>query len=233
MRRTGFGRRRRRPPDAGRPPSAAATERLAGTLAEQVDELRSDLADDLALTMLLAATGRADEAGRVVEASRDALRRFAARAETSLAAAVVEREAEEVLAHAEHATSETWWPQRLRTAALATSAAAALAVAAVTVGNDPGDARLIAGQGDAAAGAAAPPAHGGADASTAPAPSRSGRESPAAAGDVPGPPPPRVTQDVLASDPLDPSRQPGGDDHDGILERLTADAREIPGAVMG
>lgn len=231
MRRPGFVRRRRRPADVAGPPSAAATERLAGALTEQVDGLRSDLADTLALAMLLTAAGRADEASRVVESRREALRRFTARAETSLAAAMVEREAEDVLARTEYATAETWWLQRLRTAALATAVAAALAVAVVTVGDDPRDAQLIAGQGDATAGATAAPADDGAGATTSPAASRSGRGSAAQAGGLTGPPPPRVVHDVQASGQLEQSQQPG-DDRAGILDRLTADARKLPGAVL-
>lgn len=129
------------------PPSAVAVGRLARDVDREVADLREGLADDLILALLLLENGEPEEAGHIVDVGSARLRRFHDQLERSVAAAAVERDAEEILAAAEDAPGDRP-PTRhpLRTFASATAAAAALVAALLVVASPPSDGpQLLAG----------------------------------------------------------------------------------------
>lgn len=79
-------------------PSEEATDRLAGRLRQEIDDLHADLADDLLLTFLLLGEDEGEDAVDVLDHGAERLHRFQDRLEDVIADAAVEREAEAVLA---------------------------------------------------------------------------------------------------------------------------------------
>lgn len=90
----------------GRAPSPEVTERLVGSIGGELDDLRSELAEQLALIRLLVDTGHMEAARRLIDEQSERLRHFQDHAEAAIASAVVERTAEEILAAAAEAPEE-------------------------------------------------------------------------------------------------------------------------------
>ncbi|MDP8931374.1 MAG: hypothetical protein M3O70_23095 [Actinomycetota bacterium] len=81
-------------------PSPEVTGRLVGAVGGELDQLRSDVAEELVLIRLLVDAGHAEAASRLIDEQSERLRHFQDRVEAAVASAVVERTAEEILAAA-------------------------------------------------------------------------------------------------------------------------------------
>ena len=128
-------------------PSEEATDRLAGRLRQEIDDLHADLADDLLLTFLLLGEDEGEDAVGVLDHGADRLRRFQDRLEDAIADAAVEREAEAVLASASagpdrdlDTAGERTGLGAFRIRALASAAAALLAAVVGLVSLEPASA---------------------------------------------------------------------------------------------
>lgn len=130
-------------------PSEEATDRLAGRLRQEIDDLHADLADDLLLTFLLLGEDEGEDAVDVLDHGAERLHRFQDRLEGAIADAAVEREAEAVLASASVAADadpdvatagERTGVGAFRIRALASAAAALLAAVVGLVSLEPGPA---------------------------------------------------------------------------------------------
>lgn len=176
------GRRRAehgQPPEPGRPrgghrsPSPDAIWRLAGGVTRELDQLRADVAEELVLARLWLNAGHLEEASGIFDEQSARLHRFQDHLEATIAAAVVERAAEEIFASAAEtsesvdidpepsaaegapatfrvdseaaAPKRTPWP-RLGALAAAVSLVALIAAASVTGGRLSGLAELMAGR---------------------------------------------------------------------------------------
>ncbi|MDP9021491.1 MAG: hypothetical protein M3N57_02085 [Actinomycetota bacterium] len=215
--------RRGRPVPPTTPPSQIAVARLHHALDDALRSFHDELSEDLLTTLLLRDAGKVDEARRVLQRRRARLRELEEALTAAVAAAVVERETECILAAAARDTRPrpSRIPAPLRTLATAVTVLAALAVALVTPPERMVAPELVAGHGDGSRTAAAPAGQPAVEAPSAdPA-----AETPA------GSSPPAADQSAdeaaqTTDDPLDVLRRSGPSG--SLLARMTEDPRNAP-----
>ncbi|MBW3577719.1 MAG: hypothetical protein KY462_08285 [Actinobacteria bacterium] len=215
--------RPRRPARRTTPPSQIAVARLNHALDDALRSFHDELSEDLLTTLLLRDAGKVDEARRVVERRRARLRDLEDALSAAVAAAVVERETEWILAAAARKTraGPSRVPASLRTLATAVTVVAALAVALVSPPERTVAPELAAGHGDVSRTAAAPAGQPAVEAPSADLADETPGDARRPAADQNADAPAHATDD-----PLDVLRRSGPSG--SLLARLTEDPRNAP-----